>query len=485
MTVHVAAQLNPDRFVVTGGRAFAASVESLEASATSFDAVSAALGRVRQALYVARLRVEGAACTRSSVAPRISEESARIEAAVRRCVDEAAREASAVRRAAANYLEEEAKRRSALDGLQNLVVDSDVMAGLLSVFVPRGLFADRSDPASAPGRWAAAFMRFLNRAKIGGAPEDAIDVTRKEVVGGREEGGSFAYAVHALGQAQGHEPLEDGTIVPPSSILVERFPQADGSVAVMVTVPGTETWDLDSADGNVFDSESILDGMERRDSHVRTLIKEALNDQGLGPGDRVVFNSYSQGSIHVLGLLEEREFADRYHVAAVTSVGGPVSAFAVPDGVPVLSLSNADDVVPAASGRASPPSGSVVEVRTPSRIGPAATLIPKEAVASAHSLENYAGDASALDRSTAPGVKEFAAAVGAALGSSAAASGPGAGTPEGPVAGPVASGPGAGSPADASPGTVAAPAAPGQSGAARERFIYTGTDSRTKEGGGG
>ncbi|MDQ4503499.1 hypothetical protein [Sinomonas sp. ASV322] len=491
MTTPVAVPPNPDTFVVTGGRGFAARLESLDASASSLAAAAAALDRVQKALYIARHRVEAAVCALSVVGPRISDESRRIEAVVRRCVDEATREESAVRRAAASYAEEEAKRRSALDGLQNVLVDSDAIAGLLSIVLPRALFADRRVPAAAPGHGAAGFLRSVDPSRFEGRGDDATDVEMRVAVGGRGDGGTFAYAVRSLREAQGQEPLDDGTTVPPSSILVERFLKADGSVTVMVAVPGTQTWGADPSDGNILDSESILDGMARPESHVRTLIKRALEDQGLGPGDKVVFNCYSQGSIHVLGLLEDHEFTERYQVAGVMSVGGPVSAFAIPEDVPVLSLSNADDIVPATSGRLAPPSGSLVDVRTPSRTSPAAAaFFPKETVANAHSLDWYAQDASALDTSAAPAVREFAGAMAAALGGSAAvgagAAGAGAAAAGAAGAGTAsagASGAGAGAVGAGAVGAGAAGA--GSAVGARERFIYTGTDPRTKAGTGG
>jgi hypothetical protein len=227
--------------------------------------------------------------------------------------------------------------------------------------------------------------------------------------------------------------------------MVERFVRADGSVAVMISVPGTETWEMDSPDGNLFDVEGILDGMAYRDSHARTLIRQALAEQALGSDDVVVFNAYSQGVIHVLGLLEEQEFRDQYRVAAVTAIGGPVSAFDVPVDVPVLSFSNADDIVPAAGARFLEPSGSVAMVRTPSRGGPVmAATFPQETVAQAHDLGKYAEEARLLDRSRDLGVAAHAAAVGAALS-----------------------------------GTAAGTAGPAPQPQQRERFVYTGTDTRT------
>jgi hypothetical protein len=142
----------------------------------------------------------------------------------------------------------------------------------------------------------------------------------------------------------------------------------------------------------------------------------------------------------VFGLLEDEAFRERYKVAAVTAVGSPVSAFDLPAEVPVLSLTNADDIVPAASGRPAGPSPGVVSVRTPSRVGDAGTaMFPQEVIAQAHDLGNYERDAQIVDGSHNTAVLNHSATVSAALGGAAA---------------------------------VAA--------ASRERFVYTGADASPK-----
>jgi hypothetical protein len=221
-------------------------------------------------------------------------------------------------------------------------------------------------------------------------------------------------------QAQGAAPLEDGTHVPESSVLVERIPRADGSVAVMVTVPGTQTWAVDDPAGGVFDVEGNLDAMAAGDTHARQLIERALADQELGPGDAVVFNAHSQGSLHVLGLLEDPGFRSRYPVAAVTILGGMPTAFRLPEDVPVLAVSNRADVVPALSGV---PEGGAGGHSSP---------------VAAHDITRYAADARALDVSTDPSVRGYASVLGVAVGT----------------------------------GIVGA-------GLRRERYVYTGTDTTT------
>ncbi|MCH6468720.1 hypothetical protein [Sinomonas terrae] len=421
-------------------------LESLEASAVALRAASSSLERAGRGLYASRQSVIAGACWPSNLALRFDDEARRVDVRAARAREESEGWAAAVARAAETYRKEEAARARAMDGLQNIVFQAGAIPGLLDVLGLGGLSV--AGARVVPGTTLATLLRSLQAGRLAGSAGEPAGVNRASIAAGTGDPSCFLYAVSSLRRAQGQEPLEDGSFVPPSSILVERVPRADGSIAVMVTVPGTQTWALDPEDGNVFDSEGILDGMAYRDSQVRGLIDEALRDQNLGADDVVLFNSYSQGGIHVLGLLEDQEFLERYRVAAVTTVGSPVSAFAIPEGIPVLSLTNADDIVPTASGQVVEPSESVVNVRSPSRAGPAALLFPQEVVAKAHDLGNYAHDAERLDESADPAVLGHRAAVGAALGVG------------------VAAGAAAGAPQTGSP--------------QRERFAYTATDPKTK-----
>lgn len=442
-----------DGFVVTGGQRFAVRLESLEASAAALRSSAEALGRARDGIYLSRLSVSPGACSTSGLGFEFGDQAWRLEERTRRAREESEGCATAVVRAAQAYCEEETAKAQALDGLQNVLLKADVMSGLLDVLGLGALGA-----ASQPGVRSSTLAKFLKevaRDRMAGSATDVGRATRTALTPGAGDASRFSYALESLRQAQGHEPLDDGSFVPPSSIMVERVPRADGSFAVVVTVPGTQTWASDSEDGNLFDTEGILDGLAYRDSQTRTLIKQALEDQKIGSDDVVLFNCYSQGGIHVLGLLEDPAFVERYRVGAVTAVGSPVSAFDVPRGVPILSLTNADDIVPTASGRAAVPTESVLNVRTPSRSGPAAAgLFPQTVVAQAHDLGNYAGDAQELDRSDDSAVLAHKAAVGAALGAAAGTA-------------PAA-------------GTVAGAGAPGSTDSRRERFAYTASDPKTK-----
>lgn len=407
---------DPATFVVTGGAAFRADLEALESARVALEAAASLAGTLRDDLEWARSAVWRGACAAS---PRAAVFDAQAADLVRDAgsmgldVREAALRVAA---AASDYRTAEGRIAAAAGAHQVMV------RGFVWGLVPPGVW---QFAGGSPGRDGALFLRtgLLAASAVpalvpwvpAGKPDDRISVTRTRLAPGREDASTFDYAGRSLQQVQGSAALEDGSRVPPSSVLVERIPRADGSTAVMVTVPGTQTWSLDDPSGGVFDTEGNLDAMAGRDSHARQLIERALADQELRPGDAVVFNAHSQGSLHVFGLLEDPGFRARYPVAAVTVLGGVPTAFKVPDDVAVLSVANRDDVVPGLSGRFPVPRPNVVDVRTPSHadIG---TAGPLPAVVNAHSLDRYAADARALDTSDDPSVRGYASVLAAAVG---------------------------------------------------------------------
>ena len=254
---------------------------------------------------------------------------------------------------------------------------------------------------------------------IAGSGSDPVSVVRRSVRPGVANPATFSYAGESLRQAQGTAPLEDGTPVPPSSVIVERVPRPDGSTAVLLTVPGTQSWDPDDTSRNVFDSEGNLDALAGADSHARQLIERALADQELGEDDVVVVNAHSQGALHVFGLLEDEGFRARYPIVAVTVLGGAPRQFDVPDDIAVLHVSNVDDVLPSISADVLAPRPNIVDVVTPAHADREPLQPIPETVVNAHAIDRYAIDANALDRSADPSVLAYAAGLGVFLGGAA------------------------------------------------------------------
>jgi hypothetical protein len=334
---------------------------------------------------------------------------------------EASRIAQATAAARAAYEADETWRATATGGLQ--LAGLGVLNGLpafLAVQFPGAMgFILRGDPAKAVTRDVRAWGTL---GLIAGSSTDRVSVVRSSVRPGVANPATFSYAGESLRQAQGTAPLEDGTRVPPSSVIVERVPRPDGSTAVMLTVPGTQSWDPDDTSGNVFDSEGNLDALAGADSHARQLIERALADQELGEDDVVVVNAHSQGALHLFGLLEDEGFRARYPIVAVTVLGGAPREFDVPDDIAVLHVSNVDDVLPSISADVPAPRPNIVDVVTPAHADREPLQPIPETVVNAHAIDRYAIDANALDRSADPSVLAYAAGLGVFLGGAAAGS---------------------------------------------------------------
>ncbi|GAB3272484.1 hypothetical protein GCM10027449_09070 [Sinomonas notoginsengisoli] len=421
-------------FVVTGGTAFRVNLEALDTALGALTAAASLAEAVPSHLEAARAAVWRGACAASPGVRSFDAEAAELVASTGHLALDAAAAARGVAVAVGSYRAAEAMTAGEAGGRQL------AMRGLVWGLVPPGLWRIEGD---TPARGGAQLLRSILAEGStvpplvpwvpAGRAKDPISIIRAQISAGAEDASTFAYAGRSLQQAQRT----------PSSILVERIPRTDGSTAVMVTVPGTQTWSLDDPSGGVFDTEGNLDAMAGRDSHVRQLIARALADQQVRTGDAIVFNAHSQGSLHVFGLLEDPDFRARYPVAAVTVLGGVPTAFRVPEEVAVLSIANRDDVVPGLSGLPPVPRPNVVDVQTPSHSDIRAGGLLK-AVVDAHDLDAYAADARALDGSTNPSVRGYAEVLGAIVGTG--------------IVG-------------AAPGPVGVPR--------RERFVYTGTDTAT------
>ncbi len=410
---------DPSTFIVTGGAAFAVNTEALDAATGELEAAARDIESTRARLESARRAVWRGACAASTAAARFDLDAAGLVGEAARAGREASKIAQATAGAREAYEAEETWRATATAGLQ--LAGLGVLNGLPVLL------------ASSPQAWALFLRgnpaRDVSRAVrdagdalglIAGSATDRVSVVRSSVRPGAANPATFSYAGESLRQAQGTAPLEDGTRVPPSSVIVERVPRPDGSTAVMLTVPGTQSWDPDDTSGNVFDSEGNLDALAGADSHARQLIERALADQELGEDDVVIVNAHSQGALHLFGLLEDEGFRARYPIVAVTVLGGAPRQFDVPDDIAVLHISNVDDVLPSISADVPAPRPNIVDVVTPAHADREPWQPIPETVVKAHAIDRYAIDANALDRSTDPSVIAYAAGLGVFLGGAAA-----------------------------------------------------------------
>ncbi|MGM0385593.1 MAG: hypothetical protein ACQERF_06380 [Actinomycetota bacterium] len=143
---------------------------------------------------------------------------------------------------------------------------------------------------------------------------------------------------------------------------IELVAQRDaaGTTAWTVVLPGTrEAFMAVNPQDHL--SNIQLMGDERDD--LLLAAKQALAMAPVSPGDPVVFVGHSQGGIAAAELAADPAVRARFGVAGVVSVGSPIGQVAIPETVPVISLENVDDVVPALDGLANPSAANRVTLQ--------------------------------------------------------------------------------------------------------------------------
>ena len=140
----------------------------------------------------------------------------------------------------------------------------------------------------------------------------------------------------------------------PDRVRVVQVPQADGSSAWVVVVPGTQEWSP-AAGANPSDLTSDVLLMARKETllaaGVETALRMAQQQAGRdGLGDPVLLAGHSQGGIVAAALAADPGFRRRQRVTHVVTSGAPVARMPVPPEVSVLSLEHRQDAVPRLEG---------------------------------------------------------------------------------------------------------------------------------------
>ena len=140
----------------------------------------------------------------------------------------------------------------------------------------------------------------------------------------------------------------------PDRIRVVQVPQANGSSAWMVVVPGTQVWSP-TAGGNPADLTSDVLLMAHKETLLATGVDQALQVAQQQAGregldDPVLLVGHSQGGIVAAALAADPGFRRRQRVTHVVTSGAPVARLPIPSGVSVLSLEHRQDAVPRLEG---------------------------------------------------------------------------------------------------------------------------------------
>ena len=86
---------------------------------------------------------------------------------------------------------------------------------------------------------------------------------------------------------------------------------------------------------------------------------QALREAGASASDEVLLTGFSQGGMTAQALAANGDFRSRWKVAGVLSMGAPTSAYGgIPEDIPVLSVEDDNDVVPAVLAEGSRPANA-------------------------------------------------------------------------------------------------------------------------------
>jgi hypothetical protein len=179
-------------------------------------------------------------------------------------------------------------------------------------------------------------------------------------------------------------------------IRIDRYVEAGQPDRFDVYIAGTVTFDPKTGT-QPFDLTSDLNGVGGQSSASYDAVVRAMREAGVTASTPVVLNGYSQG-----GLLASQVAASgQFDVHGVVTFGAPSAQVAIPASVPVLTVRNAEDLVPATSGYDTNPHAVVVE-----RPVFASSPVPSEWAVPAHRLSYYQQTAAVVDQAPSSEVRD-------------------------------------------------------------------------------
>ena len=178
-------------------------------------------------------------------------------------------------------------------------------------------------------------------------------------------------------------------------IRIDRYVEAGKPDRFDVYIAGTVTFDP-KTDTQPFDLTSDLNGVGGQQSASYRAVVSAMHEAGITSASPVVLNGYSQG-----GLLASQVAASgAFNVHGVVTFGAPSAQVALPASIPVLTVRNAEDLVPATSGYDVNPNAVVVE-----RPVFATSPVPSDWAVPAHRLSYYQETAAVVDQANSSEVR--------------------------------------------------------------------------------
>jgi len=179
-------------------------------------------------------------------------------------------------------------------------------------------------------------------------------------------------------------------------IRIDRYVEPGKPDRFDVYIAGTATFDPKTGD-EPFDLKSDLSGVGQKPTASCQAVLDAMHEAGVTQHSPVVLNGYSQG-----GLIASMIAASgQYDVKGVVTFGAPSAQVHVPPSIPVLTVRNSEDLVPATSGY-DVNSHAVVVTRDAFAHRP----VPSDVAVPAHELSVYQETAAVVDRSRSSEVRD-------------------------------------------------------------------------------
>jgi hypothetical protein len=178
-------------------------------------------------------------------------------------------------------------------------------------------------------------------------------------------------------------------------IRIDRYSTPGEPDRFDVYIAGTVTFDPKTGQ-ETFDFGSDLTGVANGSPASYRAVESAMNQAGITKDSPVVLNGYSQGGL-VASLVAA---SGNYNVKGVVTFGAPSAQVHIPASIPVLSVRNAEDLVPATSGYDTNPHAVVVQAPVFEN-----KPVPTDWAVPAHRLEYYQQTAAEVDHSASSEVR--------------------------------------------------------------------------------
>ena len=133
------------------------------------------------------------------------------------------------------------------------------------------------------------------------------------------------------------------------TVRIERIEGEDGGVRHIVYIPATTSQSM-SAGAETTDNTTNVETAAGFESAQHRIVRTAIEEAGIDPGEEVMLVGYSQGGLVAGSLASDPEFRRRVNVTTVFTVGAPVTDFPPQDGIDMLSVEHAQDLIPDLDG---------------------------------------------------------------------------------------------------------------------------------------